>query len=236
MAIRIATATAHGPRVTYNEYLKGDEKKPHKICSVFPGDIFFANHNGSYHLQGCKDGQRYSYIEVNPGTEKYDLGEDKHLVNLSIPSKTIAEDYLGILAGNTDLTDRGLFVPEGDEPTDEELAEAHKRMRAFFEKQIETADREFSLRGQARFIDSNARLALKKLGLTRSWGDSYRPEETQDCPACKGPMRKGAAIHSANDRQGCGQKVAYDTAGEPFWPDAPMRPRAQQPAPARSGL
>lgn len=223
MAITISTATTHGPRITYNEYVPATT---HKICSVFPGEVYFHNPNGDYTVPGCKEDERYSFVEINAAYEKYDLGEDRHIVSRSITSKQAAEDFIGIPAGNKEYLDRGLFVPAGELPTDAEIAAANNRLKLWLEKQVESADREYGMRGQTRFVDTNARLALKKLGLNRPWGDSYTPEETQVCPACKSPMRKGALIHSVNDRSGCGQKVAYNAANEPFWPDAPMLAKA----------
>lgn len=226
MAITISTATTHGPRVTYNEYVP---TTPHKICSVFPREIHFDNHNGSFTLPACEDGQDYSFVEVGPGCEKYDLGEDRHIVSRCIKAKDIAEDYIGIPSGRSDYTDRGIFVPEGDRPTGTEIAEARQRLRRWFESQISEADHALNVHGNVNQIETNARLALKYLGLTRPWGTSYTPEETQTCPACIGQMRKGAFIHSTNDRGGCGQKIAYRTDGEAFWPDSPNQRKPEQP-------
>lgn len=203
-----------GPRVTYS---KSVPDTPHKICSVFPKPIYFHNHNGSYTLPECPPGTPYSYVEVLPGLEKYDMGEDKHRVFQSIPSKIVAEDFIGIPNGSTQYTDLGIFVPEGDTPTPTELASARKRLRAFWERKIDEADREYGLRGQARFIDSNARLAVKELGLKREWAESRQPESaTQECPACKKPMTVGALIHSVHDHQGCGVRISYDKERRPY--------------------
>lgn len=218
MSITIATANRPGPRVTHNKYVS---EETHKICSVFPGPVHLHNHHGDYTIPACGDNEEFASVEIQPGYDKYDLGEDRHIVSLSITSKEVAEDFIGIPAGRTDYIDRGIFVPAGKLPTKEELADARKKLSAWLERQVLDADREYGQRGQARFVDSNARLALKKLGLNRPWGASYTPEETQPCPACKGPMRKGAAIHSQNDREGCGQKVGYNSTGAPYWPDAP---------------
>lgn len=215
MPISIQTATTHGPRVTLNKFVP---ETPHKICSVFPVVVEFHNHNGHYVVPACSEGAEYTYCKVNPGYTKYDLGEDKHLVNLSIPAKTVAEDFLGILAGRTDFLDRGLFVPEGEDPTKEELEQARSRMRLWFETQVQKADEGYGLHGAARFLESTARLAVRHLGLKRAWAESYVPQVTVDCPACMKPMTNGAKIHSVGEG-GCGQRIGYDKEGAPFWLD-----------------
>ena len=229
MAIAINSRTGHGPQVNLRELIP---RKNHKICSVFPGEIIFHNHNGMYVLPGCKDGERYSYVEVQPGYDRFDLGEDRHLVELVNTAKLIAQDFIGLVAGRTDYLERGIFVPAGDEPTDEELAKAEAHLRKWLEVKINEAERVFAETGKLGWIDSNAKAAARRMGAKYKWAEDFNAKEMIDCPACARPMPKGAKIHSMGEG-GCGQRIIYDFANNPQWADEvkPVVPVQAPPVP-----
>ena len=229
MAIAVGGRTGRGPQVELTEFIP---RKNHKICSVFPGEIHFHNHHGSYVLPGCPEGKRFTFVEVQPGYNKYDLGEDKHLVHLSIAAKTIAEDFIGVISGRTDYIDRGVFVPEGDEPTDQELAEAEGHLRKWLESKINEAEKVFAETGRMSWIDSNAKAAARRMGARFKWAEDFNAKQMIDCPACARPMPKGAKIHSIGEG-GCGQRILYDANGAPQWA-AEVKQTVPVPAPVQN--
>jgi hypothetical protein len=216
MAIQIP-ATGHGPQVTMKEYIP---RVPHLLCSVFPRPFFFHDANGQYELPGCKGTEPTgcSSVSIQPGYDKYDLGEDKHISALSIPAKEIAKDYAGLLTGTTMFTDRGVFVPEGDAPTKEEVNAARKRLEAWAKDTVGKADRMWAQTQKITDISDDAKLAANCLSIERTWAQDWDPVEKIACPACGEPMNLGAKIHSIGQK-GCGQRINYDDAGKPFWAD-----------------
>lgn len=225
MAIQIPS-TGHGPQVTLKEYIP---RVGHLLCSVFPRPFFFHDANGQYQLPAYTedDPNGFASVVIQPGYDKYDLGEDKHISALSIPAKEIAKDYAGILAGSTSLTDRGVFVPEGDAPTKEEILAARKKLEAWAKDTVGKADRMWAQTQKITDISDDAKLAANTLSIERTWAQDWDPVEKINCPACNEPMNKGAKIHSIGQK-GCGQRINYDADGNAFWADE-KRPAAQPP-------
>lgn len=216
MAIQIP-ATGHGPQVTLKEYIP---RVTHPLCSVFPRTFHFHDANGQYELPGCTGKEQYgcSMVQIQPGYDKYDLGEDKHISALSIPAKEIAKDYAGILAGTTSLTDRGVFVPEDVIPTRAEVDAARKKLEAWAKETVSKADRMWATSQKITDISDDAKLAANCLSIERTWAQDWDPVEKINCPACGEPMTKGAKIHSIGQK-GCGQRINYDDSGTAFWAD-----------------
>ena len=223
----------------HTEYKEFIPNVPHKICSVFSRDIYVANHNGSYCIPARPENGKYGCVEVRPGLEKRELGDGKYLSYLTIPAKLIAEDFILIPQGETQFTDRGVFVPAGDEPTDEELAQAQDRLMKWAEKQVGRADVSWAQTGNIREIADDAKFAAKLLKLTREWADSWKAKDVSVCPACNEAINKGARIHAVG-QGGCGERIFWAEDGTPYWPEsekpnkaAAAEPRKLSPPPAR---
>jgi len=224
MAIQIP-ATGHGPQVTLKEYIP---RVKHKLCSVFPRPFYFHDANGQYELPACTPKMAYSFVEIQPGYDKYDLGEDKHISALAITAKEIAKDYAGILAGSDSLTSRGVFVPEGEEPTEAEIISARKRLAEWAEDTVRKADRMWSATQRITDISDDAKLAAGVISVEREWAADWIAVEKVLCPVCNEPMNKGAKIHSVGQK-GCGQRIFWDENGKPSWADEKrLTPAAQQ--------
>ena len=212
------------------EYKEFIPNVPHKICSVFSKDIYVANHNGSYVIPAKPENAKYGYVEINPGLEKRELGDGKYLSFLTIPAKLVAEDFIGIPQGETQFLERGLFVPAGDEPTDEEIAAATERLMKWAEKQINRADVSWAQTGNIREIADDAKFAAKLLKLSREWADSWKAKDMAVCPACNEAINKGARIHAVG-QGGCGERIFWAEDGTPYWPET-EKPGATKPAQA----
>lgn len=218
-----------GPQVNYRKYVSDDT---HKICSVFPKEVHLHNHNGEYMIPGKKPGERFSFVEIRPGLEKYELGEERYLVAQNILSIDVAKDYVGLTRGSEDLANRGVFVPEGDEPTEEEIVAAEKRLFDWLQLKLDEGDREFSNTGKINHIDDNAKLASKLLGMEREWLGTSRVTAPMECPVCGNTIRKGSRICPVGQK-GCGSRLGYDEAGNVYWMDEKLTAHlAEQPRPA----
>lgn len=211
---------------------------PHNICSVYLKDVYVANHNGSYCIPAPKPGERYGSVPVHPGLEKRQLGDGKYLSYLTIPAKKVAEDFIGIPQGETQFVDRGIFVPAGDVPTEEELAAAEEKLRAWAERQVGKADVTWAQTGKITDIADDAKFAAKLLKLTRDWADSWKSKDMAVCPACNEAINKGAKIHAVG-QGGCGERIYWNDDGTPYWPseEKPTKPQGAPtkftPPPAR---
>lgn len=221
MAIQIPS-TGHGPQVTLKEYIP---RTNHMLCSVFPRPFYFHDHNGQYELPACIGKADFSYVWIQPGYDKYDLGEDKHISALSIPAKEIAKDYAKILQGSNELTDRGVFVPDAPEPTPAEIRAAREKLSKWAEATVRKADVMWSQTQKITDISDDAKLAANVISVDREWAKDFVVVDKIPCPACGEPMNFGAKIHSVG-LKGCGQRINYDAENKPFWADE------KRPAPA----
>lgn len=162
----------------------------HKICSIFPMDLSLETRV----VPGCNDktpkenlgtvgGVRYSFIEVGPKASRVFVGGGKNdtwEVRMDVSSYDHARDMIGyIFSDNSDeparggraeqLEGRGLFVPQGDTPTLEELAAAKKRQDEFFEAEAQKAQSWWAVHRDMKNITELSILAAKTLGHKYEW-------------------------------------------------------------------
>jgi len=220
-------------RTEYKEFIP---RTPHKICSVYPRDVSVENHNGAYIIPAPKEGQEYGFVEVQPGLEKRDFGDGHFASFLTIYAKLVAEDFIGIPQGDTQFTDRGIFVPEGIDPTKEEIAAAREKLMKWAEGQVTRADVTWAQRGSIKDIADDAKAAAKLLKLERDWADSWKAKEVMACPACGEAVNKNARIHAVG-QGGCGERIYWTEDGNPYWPETEKpgpKAEAVPPAPKRT--
>ena len=85
----------------------------------------------------------------------------------------------------------GMFVPEGDEPTKQELLAALKRLEDFYRKHVDAAEASWSRNRDPRRINPVARIAGEYFGLNKEW--LYDQGGQTVCPACKKSVPETAA-------------------------------------------
>lgn len=217
---------------TYRVSLRPEQITPTMLCSVYPEDITLSHwsHSTGYVVPAPKPGEEYGFIMIGPGSEKFDYGNDKFETNVCIPAKTLALDLIGLAPERTvydeidghpktlgattksDLSDRGLFVPEGDKPAPHELAAARDRLKAFFREKIRDGDGQFRRRGRTEDVEGTAKLAADYLKVKRPWlAEEGGAKDSMDCPACKSTIIQGAEICVH-----CHEQIAYDASGA-YW-------------------
>lgn len=203
---------------TQTEHRKFIPDVTHKICSVYPRQMTIENAHGAYIIPAKPDGQEYGFVEVRPGYEKRDFGEGRFASFMTIAAKDVAEDFIGIPQGETQFTDRGVFVPAGEVPTPEEIAAARARLMAWAESQIQHADVSWAQRGSIKDIADDAKIAARMMKLEREWADSWKAKEVGVCPACGQAINKGARIHAVG-QGGCGERIEWSADGVASWPN-----------------
>jgi len=147
---------------------------------------------GAYAVAACEKGAPYSATRVISRIAYMDLG-DKRTMEVHITAREVAEDLCReINADGGDESFFGVFVAKGEEPTEAELAEAHERLTAFYQRLISAADREWERSHSHLFINDVQRRAAKHLGVEKEW--HYQPHETTECVACGEKIKSHVAV------------------------------------------
>ena len=147
---------------------------------------------GVFAIPGCAPGEPFTLTRVAGRTATMDLG-DKRALDVRITAREVAEDLSRQV--NSDGGEEsffGVFVAEGDAPTDAELAGARERLAAFYRRVVATADREWERSHSYVFINDIARRAAKHLGAEKDW--FYQPREMMECPGCGERIKPGVAV------------------------------------------
>ena len=147
---------------------------------------------GSLTIQSPEAGAAYAVTPVRACTSLMDLG-DKRTMEIRLSAREIAEDLVREINGDSgEGSYHGVFIAAGPEPTQEELAEARKKMHAFQTRLVEAADLEWERSHNMMFITDLERRAARELGLEKPW--LYDPKPMADCPACGEKIRPGVAV------------------------------------------
>ena len=147
---------------------------------------------GTFSVPACVPGQRYALLEVRTRKGTIDLG-DKRTIDFPITAREVADDLAREV--NSDAGDGsyfGVFVAEGQAPTEAELLIAHDRLTQFYKRLVFSGDQEWERSHHYLLIPDVQRRACRWLGLERDW--SYEPQEMKDCPACGTKVRPNVAV------------------------------------------
>ena len=147
---------------------------------------------GAFSVSACEPGKPYSLTRVTSRTAFIDLG-DKRKHDVAILAREVAEDLCGeINSDGGDDSFFGVFVAKGDKPTAAELEEARDRLKAFYQRLVAAADREWERSHSHLFINDVQRRAARHLGLEKEW--HYQPQETKECPGCGEKIKPHVAV------------------------------------------
>ena len=174
---------------------------------------------GSWYVPAREEGQRYSLPCIVPGVifEAVYIGAmgDGKFENREHEGILVAYDILGLgmhQAPDNSVTNQGIFLAEGPEPTEEELVRAEARLRQHYEKLLVEADAEFSNNQGVRNINTSTGpkvttailsqhiQAAKALGVKRPWlGQDFealaaQALATKTCEACNAPYTGNPAF------------------------------------------
>jgi len=160
---------------------------------------------------------------VTPRTSIMDLG-DKRTMELRVTAREIAEDLCREMNGDAgEDSFLGVFVCAGDEPTDDEIAAAGRRLDTFYRRKVAEADREWARSHSHLFLDDLQRRAARTLGLEREW--NYELRESAECPGCGERLKPNVAVCKScgailNREKAAQLGLVPASAASPFAPDA----------------
>lgn len=146
------------------------------IISLAPYGLAKANRPfGEYLVPPAPKGG-YAKYRVNDATDWRDMGE-KRYIPLVISARALAEDLI------KDVADHGLFVIGGDEPTEEQLADARVKRDVYLRRQVDEADADYRQHGNRSLISLHAKAAAEVLGMKREW--LAEAVDMIACPNCE---------------------------------------------------
>ncbi len=168
----------------------------------------------------CKEGQRVAMSDpIGAGYEKKDYGNNQKLVLESISARDNALDAIGLTRPRvnsrgeviqarttSDWYECGFFVPEGDEPTDKEIAAARSRLDEWARRWVNKGDESFAVDQKPARVDFRAKLAARILRVKRAWSEGMIADSTVTipCPSCRLPIVSGATKCPS-----CGDRFTY---------------------------
>jgi ribosomal protein L32 len=172
-----------------------------RICSIAPESFKIKrsyNWNG-IELPACPKDQPYSTVVIHDHTDMRIVAVDhwaehSEKTPVTITAKEIVADFFA----NENLAQKGAFIPKGDVPTEEELANAHEARRNYLLKCVHDGQAEYSKSGRIDDIPGEWKRAAVELGLDFDWAKRM-PPKMQECPACGEMLKPGVAIC-----RGCG--------------------------------
>ena len=183
-----------------------DVNERHPICSVYPAPLRFHVQWFQGTLPALERGQKYAKLIVPPIPSAKEYGEGKKDIQLIKGAKQCAEE---LLAGDDSYSLRGVFVPEGLEPTEAEIARAIAQRDEWWGKMIAKADNDYAQRKSTGDVDGNAKLAAAWLGVKREWSSVV--DSRAQCPCCTEPIKVGSRKCGS-----CQEYITWD-GGVPTW-------------------
>ncbi|PYT63518.1 MAG: hypothetical protein DMG35_03860 [Acidobacteria bacterium] len=147
---------------------------------------------GSLEVRSPESGEPYAITPIRGCTGVMDLG-DKRIMEYRITAREIAEDLAREINGDSgEGSFHGVFVAAGPEPTEAELADAHRRLEEFQRCLVAAADLEWERTKNPMFITDLERRAARQLGLEKPW--LYDPKPLAECPVCAEKIKPGVAV------------------------------------------
>jgi hypothetical protein len=167
---------------------------------------------GSLAISSPQPGEAFATMEIHGCLGVMDLG-DKRTMEFRITAREIAEDIARELNGDSgEGSYHGVFVAAGEVPTENELAEARRRLEEFHRRLVAAADLEWERTKNPMFITDLERRAARQLGLEKPW--LYRRPPARRLPRLRGkdqarsrrvPLRGHAPRIASAVRSACGQ-------------------------------
>lgn len=143
--------------------------------------------NKAYVINACEPGKRYSAPTLVPFIPTYHVATDMNKMEIRLEDcEAVANDILGVgpfKSKDNDLTQYGVFLAAGPEPTEEELQAA--------EKAYEASDMELIHQGDVltnegpngiKSITAEMRDACRRRHVVREWAKAQAAG--QQCPGC----------------------------------------------------
>ena len=175
------------------------------ICNIMQapfGERHLSRTYGNVDIAACPDGEEFSITEISARQDFINLGDNQR-VPIDISADEIAEDAcreINSYAGPNSYL--GVFVCRPNGPTEEQLADAHAKMKLYNDAQLADADREFQRTKSPLVVNDYQHWLAAKSGIQREWHNADR--EKQTCPGCGERVPQAVAVcrhcHAVLDR------------------------------------
>ena len=147
---------------------------------------------GSLEVRSPQPGEPYAITPVRGCIGVMDLG-DKRTMDYRITAREIADDIAREINNDSgEGSFHGVFVAAGEAPTEEELADARRRLEEFQHRLVAAADLEWERTKNPMFITDLERRAARQLGQEKPW--LYDPKPLAECPVCAEKIKHGVAV------------------------------------------
>lgn len=145
------------------------EKWPPRVRTYF----------GSLDVRSPQPGEAYAITPIYSRRGVTDLG-DKRTHEIFISAQEIAEDLARELNGDSgEGSFDGVFVAAGPQPTEEELADARRRLEEFQRCLVAASDLEWERTKNPILTSDLDRRAARQLGVEKPW--LYDPKPMAEC-------------------------------------------------------
>lgn len=226
------------PTTHYRVALPPDERKPVRLNSIVPWDLYISHWSMQATLPAApEDMSRPGHLMIGPGQSKEDLGNNQQIVIEDIPARVMALDIMGLDAskciglmpsqGNESSWWRmGVWVSMG-EPIPDEVMAARERFRAWARRKIVEGDSSYASTKNVAAVDPLAKRCAQILRVQREWAqDAVEGSQDVECPACAERIKPKAV-----KCRFCGEKIVRAPDGSmriAKEPEAAPRARAAQ--------
>ncbi len=162
------------------------------LCNIAEQSWILHRTHGTFVVAGRAPGETFALTIVGARTGAIDLG-DKRTLEFPITAREIADDLAReINSDGGEGSYFGVFVCQGDDPTDGELLIAREQLGSFYRNLVAAADKEWERTHSYVFISDLQRRAARELKFEKEW--SYEPQQRVDCPACGEKLKPGVAV------------------------------------------
>jgi len=177
---------------------KYDTREMAVICNITEeefGPMWFDF--GTFVILGKAAGEKFALTQVTGRDSRMDIGE-RNTRTEWVWAKQIADDIVRILNGNQQSDANvepfsGVFVCQGQTPTEAELAGAHAKLKRFYEGRLRIADESWERFKNPIFILDVDRRAARYLNkLEKPW--LFDTQQETKCPACAENVRAEAVV------------------------------------------
>lgn len=179
-----------------SEYVDRVRQERMYLINIWTISLTVQRTHGNYWIQGCKEGEPYTCIQLSGRVEEPDLGNDESAQILQ-PAKEIAADLEHEFNGNIYMpadappSFLGVFVSNTPTPTEKRLDQAREQLKEFAHAVVAQADIFWDDPKNHVLINEFHRRFAKLLDVKRPW--LYEAKALKPCPACSAPISAGLA-------------------------------------------
>jgi hypothetical protein len=179
--------------ITFVEYHDQQPFGPLDVLGCQPAFRMIRHVDGEIERIACAPGKEYALTEIEGKDQRTDTGDKNSRLDW-LYAMQIAEDFVKryngtALQGVNEMGQpvasfMGLFVCAGDKPSADELAEAHRKLKLYYEAIVAVADSNWAIAPTPIMIDGIARSAARYLNLNdKPW--LFDTRSMEKCPVCQ---------------------------------------------------